>query len=353
MVVFPLAATVISSICAAVIGRDALRRPRPEMLAWTVAFVTFAVAAGAEAVAVAGEWTPLLVRVFYLAGAVLVVGYLGLGELYLLAPRRMAALKFVPGLAILVTALGATLVWAAPIDEALLSEDGWRAMERGPALVALVALCSGLGTLILVGGALWSAWRFRKLGIYRHRMVGCLLIAVGTLTVAAKGTLGRTGLPEDAFSIAMAVGVAIIFAGYLETRRDGRPPAADGRRPAQALGPWSANGGRPTPAGSTVAVDQPPPAVSPDPAIRFIEERFLPLDDAALAELCRIWSVPRSAADAFGRDEARRVWALRLRLTPAGPVAGGRAVPRGADLPGGAIDCASRAFGLDGPAARR
>ncbi len=50
-------------------------------------------------------------------------------------------------------------------------------------------------------------------------MIGCILIAAGTLIVAMKGTLSRTGLPEETFALAMAVGVAIIFAGYLETRR--------------------------------------------------------------------------------------------------------------------------------------
>ena len=319
MAVFPLFAASISLVCAAVIGRDALARPRPEKVAWTIAFATFAVAAGAEAVAAFGEWTPLLVRLFYLTGAVLVVGYLGLGELYLLAPRRMAAIPVVPGLAILVTAVAATLVWSAPIDEARLAEDGWRAMERGPALVALVAFCSGVGSVVLVGGTLWSAWTFRRLGTQRHRMIGCLLIAVGTVTVAAKGTLARTGLPDDAFGIAMAVGVSLIFAGYLETRRTDGPRSIAASADQAALGivftpvparPASdALGGNGSATGGTGSIE---------PAIAFIEQRFLPLDDAALAEICRVWSVPRSEADSFSRDEARSVWALRLRLSGTG-----------------------------------
>ena len=319
MAVFPLFAASISLVCAAVIGRDAFARPRPEKIAWTVAFATFAVAAGAEAVAAFGEWTPLLVRLFYLTGAVLVVGYLGLGELYLLAPRRMATMPVVPGLAILVTAVAATLVWAAPIDESRLADDGWRAMERGPALVALVAFCSGVGTVVLVGGALWSAWTYRRLGTQRHRMIGCLLIAVGTVTVAAKGTLARTGLPDDAFAIAMAVGVSLIFAGYLETRRTGVPRSvtASADQPALRTAFVSVRA-HPAP----IALDGNGSAhgdTGPiEPAIAFIEQQFLPLDDAALAEICRVWSVPRSGADSFSRDEARSVWALRLRLSRTG-----------------------------------
>ena len=51
-----------------------------------------------------------------------------------------------------------------------------------------------------------------------------------------------------------------------------------------------------------------------DPAISFIVSEFLPLDDAALNEACRVWSVPRDEADAFTREEAQRVWALRIQL---------------------------------------
>ncbi len=329
MVVFPLISTLVSLACAGTIARDAYLRPRPEKIAWAAAFSIFAIAAGAETWAGVDGWSPFVVRLFYLTGAVLVDAYLGLGELYLLAPRRMQAIRVVPGLTLLLTALAATLVWSAPINDARLSADGWEALERGGALVALVALCSGLGTVVIVGGALWSAWRYRRLGAHRHRLVGCVLIAVGTLVVAAKGTLSRTGLPEETFALAMAVGVATIFAGYLETRRSISPQLA-------------MDAGAPEDAGSDGVVALPDVEASPheaatphqvipmmrragrtgpvasDPGIAFIEERFLPLDDAALATLCRNWSAAPPEVDAFGREDARRVWALRTRLSVAG-----------------------------------
>ena len=194
MVVFPIIATLISLACAVVVARDAWRRPKPDKVAWAIAFAVFAVAAGAEVAGSLAGWTPLLVRAYYLAGAVLVVGYLALGELYLLAPRRVEAIG--PGAALLVTALAVTVVLDAPIDPARLERDGWEAIERGPALIALAASINALGTLILVGGALVSAWRFWRRGIHRQRMIGCLLIAGGTLLVATGGTLTRFGHRE-------------------------------------------------------------------------------------------------------------------------------------------------------------
>ncbi|HET7094917.1 MAG TPA: hypothetical protein VFI22_15605, partial [Thermomicrobiales bacterium] len=83
MIVFPLAAAIIAAACAVMIGRDAARRPKPDKIAWLIAFILFALAAGCEVVGALAGWTPLLARTYYLEGAVLVVGFLALGELYL------------------------------------------------------------------------------------------------------------------------------------------------------------------------------------------------------------------------------------------------------------------------------
>jgi hypothetical protein len=303
MVTLPALAGLISLVCALVIARDAIRRPRPDKLAWVVAFAIFAVASGTEVLASLTEWTPALARVYYLTGAVLVVGYLALGELYLLAGQRIA--RFAPGVTLLVTAVAATIVFNARVAESRLADDGWEALQRGAALKALAISLNAGGTLVVVGGALYSAWRFRRLGIQRRRMTGCVLIAAGTLVAASGGTLTRFGREEYLY-LGIAAGVAVIFAGYLETRRPDpahAAPAAPASGRAALVALPAKRTGR-------------PPIEPVDPAIAFLESRFLPLADAALAEECRVWSVHRRNVDAFTRDEARLVWALRLRLSP-------------------------------------
>src|SRR5262245_33478596 len=173
MVALPAIACLISLACALVIARDAWRRPRPDKLAWVVAFAVFAIAAGTEVAASLTEWTPTLARLYYLTGAVLIVGYLALGELYLLAGRHIA--RFAPGATLLVTAVAATVVFNASVDETRLADDGWKAIARGPALTALAISLNTAGTLVVIGGALYSAWRFRRSGTHRHRMIGCVL----------------------------------------------------------------------------------------------------------------------------------------------------------------------------------
>ena len=102
MIVLPAIAALISLSCALVIGRDTLRRPRPDRIAWIVAFAMFAVAAGTEVIGSRAGWSVTLARVYYLTGAVLVVGFLALGQLYLLAADRIG--RVAPGIALLITA---------------------------------------------------------------------------------------------------------------------------------------------------------------------------------------------------------------------------------------------------------
>lgn len=293
----------------AVVGRDTLRRRRPDRVVWTIAFAIFAIAAGAEVLGTVSGWTPAIVRVYYLTGAVLVVGYLALGELYLLAGNRIA--KFAPGVALLVTALAATLVINAPVDASMLAEHGWEALEQSAGLTAITMLMNIGGSIVLIGGALWSAWKFRKLGTQRRRMMGCILIALGTFIVAMGGTLTRLGQREYLY-IAMSLGILVIFAGVLETRRSDQEPR--GLRALLGLQATADQG--------KIIPFQPGGATrnaraNDAQALDYVVERLLPLDDAALDRDCRGWSVARRDIDLLDRAQAQQVWSLRTRLDPA------------------------------------
>lgn len=302
MVVFPIISAVISALCAAVITRDAIAKPRPDKVAWVVAFALFAIAAASEAIGSLGEWSPALVRVYYLTGAVLVVGYLALGELYLLAGKRIA--RFAPGVTMLVTAFASALVFNAPVDESKLAHDGWEALEKSTLLTITTITLNAGGTLVIVGGLLYSAWKFGTLGTQRNRMVGCLLIAIGTLIVAMGGTATRLG-EREYFYVMMSMGVAIIFAGYLWIRRPEGAPLFTRRQRTRT---------------ERVPAMTATPAVfasgaSGNPAIDFIETKLLPLDDAAIDSLCREWSIERDSLGVLRRPEAVAAWQLRVLLS--------------------------------------
>lgn len=311
MVVLPALASVISLACAALLGRDARRRPTPDKIAWLIAFSLFSLAAGAEVAGSLIGWSPLLVRGYYLTGAMLVVGFLGLGQLYLLAPSRMARIG--PGIALGVTAVAVALLLDSSVDSSRLATDGWRALERGPALVAVTVALNALGTATVAGGAVYSAWQFWRRGIFRHRMIGCLLIALGTLVVASGGTLTRLGQPEYLY-IAMAIGVSIIFAGYLETRR----------REAPIVRRAVSDDARVVSDGSPVATARNGHAgggPDDDPAIGYLITLLTTGTAASIAERCAFWSIGPEPVTRFDRAQACRVWSLRLRLPITGQMA--------------------------------
>lgn len=238
MVVFPIVATILAFGCAAAVFRDYLARPRPNGLVWTIAFAVFGAAALCEVIGSLSGWTPLVARTYYVLGATLVVGYLALGELYLLMRRSWA--DKASGVMILLTALAVALISKTPIGPDL-ADEGWRALEPSGGMTALTVGINSGGTLILVGGLLYSVYSFRRKGIMRNRMIGCLLIALGTLSVASGGTLTRFGSHQLLY-IAMSIGIALIFAGYLWTRKpDAKPAAAPAptAAPAQVVAPIS------------------------------------------------------------------------------------------------------------------
>jgi hypothetical protein len=311
VIALPAAAAVIAALCAAFVGWDAQRRPSPERVSWAVAFLLFTAAALCEVVGAATGWTPTLARVYYLAGAVLVVGVLALGELYLLLPSRMPAIT--PGVSLLVVAVAATAVWSAPLDSVRISAVGWQALERGPFLVALAATINAGGTIVLTTGALYSAWKLRAGRGSGRRAAGCVLIAVGTIAVALGGTLTRFGRPEYLY-LTMALGIAIIFAGVVLTRR----PLSAQSMTRHAADSWherdaAIHRARLIPLSSRFPSAQSDDAETNE-GIRFVVERVLSLDDDEIAEACRRWSATPIDGDAMNRLQAQQVWALRLAM---------------------------------------
>jgi hypothetical protein len=86
------ALNALTTLVAVVMGLALIdqwsERRRTYQLAWAIGSLLFALAAGAEALGAASGWSNTLFRTWYLAGAVLNVGWLGLGTAFLLGRTR-------------------------------------------------------------------------------------------------------------------------------------------------------------------------------------------------------------------------------------------------------------------------
>src|SRR5256714_2980326 len=230
MVFYALAATVISSAFAVALFVQYRAKPRPYLLAWSLALAIYAVAACTEVLGAAAGWDPLLYRVYYYFGGILVVGVLALGTIYLLAPRfgrtALLALVVLAGIGLAGT-LGASLQAGLLQTREVPSVDTIR-LEHGPfnaLAILMAAVLNSVGSVILIGGALWSAYGAWRKGGAQSRLVANILIAAGAFIVAGASTLTRLFHVYELFYVGQAIGVLVMFGGVLAAPRAPRRAA--------------------------------------------------------------------------------------------------------------------------------
>jgi hypothetical protein len=227
------ATLVATAFTLSLLDRWLARRRRHE-LAWLISLFFFTVASGSLWVGAAVGWSGPTFRVFYLFGAIVNVPWLALGTIELLGGPRWGR----PATAVvaLISAFAAGVMAVAPLEGPVPPDDLPTGSDVfGPLPRILAAVCSGGAALIIIGGALWSAWQ-----LVRHRRrggvvpadparlaLGNVLIAAGTLVLSASGTLNARLGAQTAFAVTLAIGISVLFAGFLVAT------SATAARPAQ------------------------------------------------------------------------------------------------------------------------
>lgn len=271
--VYAAAAAVAALFGITLVRRYLLRgRTNRALLYWAVALGMFCLATGGLAYGAVVGWSSGPFRFYYLFGGVLTIPWLALGSVET-AARDAGTLRVLGA-----TSLGVAAMLAAPLVFAggdsllygpgmvlalvwgllLLTTDGDAAEAASLALIATFTVVSAfavvsagleqpiaqrslpegsevfpagvrglalggnaLGTFVVIVGAGVAAFRLRGQRM-PHLVVGNLLIALGVL-VAASGLFARSG-DTASHSIAFAVGVAIMYAGFSRTIRPLTPP---------------------------------------------------------------------------------------------------------------------------------
>jgi hypothetical protein len=216
----PFTSGVVSFIFALLVLRRYTLRRDPPYLLWSFGLALYATTGFSESVYGAFGWNPLVFRLWYLAGAVLVAAWVGQGTVYLLAPRRWAHAS----LAVLVAAsiFGAVRVFGADLDPGRMVVGIYTGIELSghaivtPGVRTITPFFNLYGTLTLVGGAAYSAWRDWRRRTSLHRTLGNMMIAGGALLPAFGGTLSRFGVP-GALYLTELLGIVLMFAGFFRT----------------------------------------------------------------------------------------------------------------------------------------
>lgn len=213
-------ATLVALVFALRLVRQYAARRRSHALAWAVSLGWFAVGSGAVAVGLIAGWSAPVFLVYWLAGALLTVPFLAAGQLMLLDPGRTVLYW---------TVVGLVSVWAlSALPLSTIDQEALRAASAatnvpigedvlGDSLAYRLLGWFNYTAIIVVVGTIWSAVRSRRWLI--------LLIPVGVVVAGSSFAFIRAGQPT-LFSLALAAGVAVMYAGFLAAAKPPKRAAA-------------------------------------------------------------------------------------------------------------------------------
>lgn len=221
MWLLPLGASIVATVFAIALARQFLDRRRSYLAIWSIALAMYAVASFMVFLGALNGWTSAEFRVYWTFGAVLNVPFLAQGELDLLV-RARAVRSVLYVLLAFVTAYTIARVRTAGMDVGALEDrlpSGKEVFGDGTPAHRLPQLVSIPAYLVLLGGTLWSAWRTRGRSELRQRFWGTVLIALGASVIAGFGSAFAALGVLPLFSIALLVGILVMFWGFLLASR--------------------------------------------------------------------------------------------------------------------------------------
>ncbi len=231
----PFLSTLVTFVFAGAVFARFLKRRGPHLLLWTIGLLFYGIGTLSEVV-LAFTFSSLMLKLWYLSGAMLTAAWLGQGTIHLLVRKRGAAWTLT-GILTAVSLLAAALILSAPLTPAAASYHVTQAISsqykdiltRGGLTIALTILLNIYGTLTLVGGAIYSAIIFWRKHVMLNRMIGNVLIAAGALAPAMAGSFVKMGL-VDALYISELIGVVLMYIGFIQATtvpaRESAPAAA-------------------------------------------------------------------------------------------------------------------------------
>lgn len=217
----PFLSTLVTfAFAGAVFSRYRYKKGK-HLLFWGIGLVLYGLGTLSEVI-MSFTFSPLVLRIWYLSGAMLTAAWLGQGTVFLLVRKRRVA-PTLAAILIAVSLAAFALIMVAPITEAAASYQLNQAISaqyqeilvRNGMVILLTILLNIYGTITLVGGAIYSAFLFWRKQVLVNRMIGNILIAAGALMPAMAGSFVKAGL-TDWLYLSELVGAVLMFLGFLQ-----------------------------------------------------------------------------------------------------------------------------------------
>jgi hypothetical protein len=208
----PIASTVISLAFAWRLYLRYRERGGMHHVWWIIGMLTYGAGTLTESLTTLTGWHEPVFRAWYITGALLGGAPLAQGTVYLLMKKRTADLLTVLVASFVIIA--ATCVILSPINYAAVEPFKlggkvleWHWVRMFSPFINLYAVT------FLIGGAIFSAFRYKRQRETYHRYVGNLLIAVGALLPGIGGTFTRFGHTEVLY-VTELIGLMFIYSGF-------------------------------------------------------------------------------------------------------------------------------------------
>jgi hypothetical protein len=182
------------------------------LLWWAVGVTTYGVGTLVESLITLTGWSEFLFRSWYIAGALLGGAPLAQGTVYLMLRRRTAhILSF---LLVSVILFGSIMTILTPLDYSLVTAN----LPQGKVIVwkwvrLISPFINTYAVIFLVGGAVMSAFKFRKMPAMRYRFIGNCFISIGAILPGVGGAFSRAGHTEVLY-LGELIGIILIYIGY-------------------------------------------------------------------------------------------------------------------------------------------
>lgn len=208
----PILTTVFSAFFLYQIGGRYLQKGGTHLLWWAVGVFTFGLGTFFESLITLFGNTPVMNKLWYVAGAILGGYPLAQGSVYLHFRKKYADILTAVTVPFIVIA--SVFVFLSPVNMDLLELHRPSGASLGWQWVRLLTpFINTYAAIFLIGSALWSAIRFTKVENGRNRAIGNTLIAIGAILPGIGGGMAKAGMVE-ALYIGEFVGIILIYAGY-------------------------------------------------------------------------------------------------------------------------------------------
>ena len=187
------------------------------MFWWMIGVFTYVAGTITESVNVLAGFSVANFKLWYITGALLGGAPLAQGTVYLLCKRKTANILTIILVTVIISA--SVLVILSPINSELITGRlggrllGWKFIRFITPFINLYAF------IFLVGGAIYSAFRYAKNQQHKKRFTGNVLIAIGGLLPGIGGSFTRFGYVEVLF-VTELIGLIFIYLGYKVIRSD-------------------------------------------------------------------------------------------------------------------------------------